>query len=239
MSWIKKIGFCVQFLTLLTQFEQLSAQSATQVFSVNFQPVFSGQKIVLSTPIFDNKGDSVVIETLRFYVGNFEFWKGGQVVLSQKSHHLIDLDVEMSLSLEFPVSEAMDFDSLLFDFGVDSATQMAGAMGGDLDPTRGMFWTWQSGYIHCKIEGNASQCPARGGAFEFHLGGYASPFSTIQKIKVNLTGQQSAATTQINLDLAPFFEQVDWAKKPSIMSPSSEAVRLSKVLAKSFRGHEN
>jgi hypothetical protein len=42
----------------------------------------------------------------------------------------------------------------------------------------------------------------------------------------------------VTLDLAAFFEQVDWANKPNIMSPGTEAVRLSGVLAKSFSIHE-
>ena len=55
----------------------------------------------------------------------------------------------------------------------------------------------------------------------------------VQAVKVGSV--QNASDLQ--LDLAPFFEKIDWAKRHSIMSPSVEAVRLSEVLAKSFSIH--
>jgi hypothetical protein len=246
MNDILKSMACVLLGALyLCEMSPLLRREDTATIVIHFQPVFANQKIVLDTPIFDEKGDSVRIQTLRFYVGNFEFWKNGRVVFSEKSHRLLDLEKPESLSLVF---HAPDFkatklnqspDSLRFDLGVDSLTQTAGAMGGDLDPTRGMFWTWQSGYIHCKIEGIASKSPAREGFFEFHLGGYVSPFSTVRRVCMTTGRVQNPADVKINFDLAPFFENVNWVKKSSIMSPDSEAARLSKVLAKSFRVHEN
>jgi hypothetical protein len=41
----------------------------------------------------------------------------------------------------------------------------------------------------------------------------------------------------LQLDLTPFFDQIDWVKKYSIMSPCKEAVAATKVLANSFSVH--
>ena len=60
-------------------------------------------------------------------------------------------------------------------------------MGGDLDPTKGMYWAWQSGYINFKMEGSCSQCLATKNNFEFHLGGYQQPFYAMQTIELNTT----------------------------------------------------
>lgn len=214
-----------------------TAQQAIGIksFSLPVQPVFQGEQITLEQPLRTTDGDSLVLHTLRFYLSNFVFLKNGAVVFSEKnSCHLLDLEDEKSLLLNFQLPQNADFDTLQFDFGVDSATTVLGAMGGDLDPTRGMFWTWQSGYIHFKIEGFALKSPARNHTFQFHLGGYLPPFQTCQTVK---TGRpQNHAHLQ--LDLFTFFETINWSKKPGIMSPCREAVELSEVLAKSFLLHE-
>lgn len=229
------------FLGQLLMLEKLPAQQPESAFSIQMQPIFLEKNIVLDEPLFDKNGDSLAIHELKFYLGNFEFLKNGQVVFQEKSHRLVDVENEKSLVLDFDMPENPDFDSLRFDLGVDSLTNVSGAMGGDLDPTRGMFWTWQSGYINFKLEGFFEKCPARNGEFQFHLGGYLQPFQTVQRLNINAmrasnpSGLQSRI--QIDLDLSPFFEKTDWAKKPGVMSPGGEAVRLSEVLAKSFSIH--
>lgn len=206
-----------------------------QDYKLFIQPVFSNEKIMLEKHVSSPNGDSIVISGLKFYLGHFEFWKSGGLIFSEKKYHLIDLEDENSLQLVFDCSIPTAFDSLRFYFGTDSLTNTAGAMGGDLDPTRGMFWTWQSGYINLKLEGFSSRCPNRAGKFEFHLGGYLSPFQTVRSVV--LSNPESEKAT-LNLDLASFFQQIDWQKKSNVMSPGTEAVRLTDVLAHSFSWDE-
>ena len=94
----------------------------------------------------------------------------------------------------------LTYDQLAFDIGIDSITNVSGAMGGDLDPTKGMYWTWQSGYINFKLEGTSPDCPARKNEFQFHLGGYAYPNASVQKIALTATGQGNI-NVQMNLDM--------------------------------------
>jgi hypothetical protein len=202
-----------------------------QHFSIHFQPVFYEKNIVLNAPFFDQNGDSLAFHTLRFYVGNIVFLKNGTPVFEERKYHLLDLENEKSLDMAFQFPKKMDFDSLQFDLGVDSLTHVLGAMGGDLDPTRGMFWTWQSGYINFKMEGFHEKCSAQKHEFEFHLGGFLSPFQTVQKVVLPVF---SIGKIWVNLELAPFFEKINWAKKQNVMSPSAEAVRFSEILSKSF-----
>ena len=214
-----------------------TAQQArgTMPFSLPVQPVFWGQQIALEQPLRTTDGDSLVLHTLRFYLSNFVFLKNGEVVFSENnSCYLLDLEDEKSLLLNFQLPQNADFDTLQFDFGVDSATTVLGAMGGDLDPTHGMFWTWQSGYIHFKIEGFALKNPARNHTFQFHLGGYLPPFQTCKTVKTARPPHQA----RLQLDLFTFFEKINWSKKPGIMSPCREAVELFEVLAQSFLLHD-
>ncbi len=217
-----------------------SIQTDAQSFSLHFQPVFQQKNVILDAPLLTVAGDSLALHTLRLYLCNFVFLKKGAAVWAEKnSHHLLDLEDTSTLDLRFGLPAGMGFDEVKFDLGVDSLTNASGALGGDLDPTKGMYWTWQSGYINVKIEGFFERCPTRDGEFQFHLGGFLPPFQSVQTVAVKVGSIQNASDLkfQLDFDLAPFIEKVDWAKRHSIMSPSAEAVRLSEVLAQSFSIH--
>ena len=76
----------------------------------------------------------------------------------------------------------MRFNTIAFNLGIDSITNVSGAQGGDLDPTKGMYWAWQSGFINIKLQGTSNSCPPPKNEFEFHLGGYQYPFNSLQTI---------------------------------------------------------
>jgi hypothetical protein len=211
----------------------LSFMSQAQSFDLYIRPVMGGEEIVVpGKSIRINHSDSLRITALKFYLCNFGFWKNGRIILAEENCHLLDLEEETSLRLSIPAEKKIQFDSLCFDLGVDSLTTVAGAMGGDLDPTRGMFWSWQSGYINLKLEGYSSLCPAPAGFFEFHLGGYLPPFQSLRRVILPIPVAQKV---QLNFDLAPFFEKIDWQKRTSIMSPGVAAMELMDALAVCFR----
>lgn len=111
--------------------------------------------------------------------------------------------------------------------GIDSLTNVSGAMGGVLDPSLGMYWTWQSGYINAKLEGVFWK-DGLGSEFQFHLGGYAHPFNSYREISL------TTLSNSIVLDLALFSEKVDFTT-PSVMRPSELSNNLSDCLSSSFR----
>ena len=85
---------------------------------------------------------------------------------------------EVALCLEIP--EDTEFDAIQFNLGIDSLTNVSGALGGDLDPTKGMYWTWQNGYVNFKLQGTSDLCNNPKNEFEFHLGGYLKPFNNYE-----------------------------------------------------------
>jgi hypothetical protein len=211
------------------------SRSSDAMRMIHVQPMFQGKKVVLDAQMRSQGGDPLKLNTLRFYLSNFVFLKNGAVVFEEKnSFHLLDLEDENTLDLKFDALEGRDFDGLRFKLGIDSLTHISGAMGGDLDPTKGMFWTWQSGYINFKLEGTFKKCPTRNHEFQFHLGGYLAPFQSVQSVQVKIPKGENLV---LQLDLSPFFDQEDWVKKYSIMSPCKESVEASKVLANSFSVH--
>ena len=205
-----------------------------EAFRLHIQPVWQAQDIHLDESLRSHAGDSLVLHTLKLYLGHFDFFKNGRLVFQDPGYRLLNLEDESSLDLLFEWPGPPVFDSLRFDFGTDSLSNVSGALGGALDPSLGMYWSWQSGYINAKIEGYASACPARGHLFQLHLGGYLPPAATCFNVTV-----PAPATGRIDWDLAPFFGQIDWRTQHSILSPGPAAAQVAARLAQSFRKHES
>lgn len=123
------------------------------------------------------------------------------------------------------------YDTIKFHLGIDSLTNVSGAVGGDLDPTKGMYWSWQSGYINFKLEGNSPLCNTRNHEFQFHLGGYSAPFASMQTVYLPLTAKQKA---NILFDVQKLLSAIDLSVQQSIMIPGGDAVALSRLVASSF-----
>ncbi|MBK7181482.1 MAG: hypothetical protein IPH89_00385 [Bacteroidetes bacterium] len=228
---MKKFRFVVFFIFSLIQF--VSAQSDSTI-TVSFVAHYNGKNVDLSDSSFvANDSNHLQIDALRFYVSNICFLKNGTVVLPEKnSFHLIDASNKNSQTLSIKNTNKINFDELSFSLGIDSTTNVSGAMGADLDPTKGMYWTWQSGYINFKLEGKSNNCPTRNHAFEFHLGGYQTPFNCLKTATLKTTNQKIIIVV---FDINQFLSVVDLSTLNQIMSPSKTAVLLSEQAIKSFK----
>ncbi len=216
-------------LTLFSFFFWSFIFGQTQEINISFSALFQDQKLT-EEPLNLNPG--VQIEMLKFYVSNVTLLSKGKTVFTeQSSFHLIDATDNKASGFELKLPIGLTYDQISFNVGIDSLTNVSGAMGGDLDPTKGMYWTWQSGYINFKLEGISLECPARKNKFQFHLGGYAHPYATVQNIELSIP---QGDDIKIQLDLNNFFAEVELAKTYQVMQPSTLAVELSKLLPTLF-----
>lgn len=201
--------------------------------NIKFYPVYGNKPLYPENHSYPlNKGDSIKIETLKFYISNLQFLDNSSIVYTENnSFHLIDAAVDSTLLLSIHNPSMPGYDEIKFNLGIDSITNTAGAMDGDLDPTRGMYWTWQSGYINFKLEGSCAACPTRNHEFQFHLGGYLAPFNSLQTIRLKVN---KINPVNIYLDLQKFFAVVDLSTLNHVMSPNKQAKDLSEITAKCF-----
>jgi hypothetical protein len=199
-----------------------------------FHPVFNNSAIHLDDTFYRLKsGDSIKFETLKFYISAIELLSNDKIVWKEEnSFHLIDASNEKSLQLLLQTPSNMSATKIKFSLGIDSITNVSGAMGGDLDPTKGMYWTWQSGYINFKLEGTSNLCKTRNNEFQFHLGGYQFPFNAFQTIILNLSPNKNI---DIFIDLEMLMNNIDLSVESNILSPCKEAVLLSKKSSGIFR----
>lgn len=218
--------FVFLFLSLIS-FAQQSNETIQFKLSFNHNSISVGNKYFNHTT-----SDSISFDVIRFYISNIQFFQEEAFAFSlEKKHHLIDLGNPESLIINFDKNTKQNYNLIKFDLGIDSLTNVSGAFGGDLDPTNGMYWTWQSGYINFKLEGVTPSCPARKNFFQFHLGGYQAPFSMVQSIELVILDKKNII---IQLPIEQLLEKIDLKETYEIMSPNQSSVNMAKLIASLF-----
>jgi hypothetical protein len=212
----------------------LDPNPASSQQSISFSPTFGDDRLELNRSYFLPNGvDFFELSTLKFYISDLTFWDENKLVHAlQRKYFLVDLDNPKSLTIDLNTNQPIEYKTIKFKVGIDSATSVSGAMGDDLDPTNGMYWTWQSGYINAKIEGTSTNCPARKNKFQFHLGGYSTPFYGMREIELIVSSQEKWA---IELDFIQFFNSLDLSKTYQIMSPNAKAMQMATDLQSLFK----
>ena len=185
-------------------------------------------KVVLNRPALT---DSIAIDVFKCYLSNIVISDSNyKNDLSPSNYHLLDFSNSDTIFLF--VSPFANANSIEFNLGIDSIINSSGALGGQLDPSNGMYWTWQSGYINFKIEGSSPICTSRNHEFQFHAGGYAYPYNALKAFKFEL---QPNKPFHIEIDLALFFNLISLKNLDHVMSPGPNALKISKALASCFK----
>lgn len=205
-----------------------------QPIQIQVTTTYKGQEVRFGETYYRyNITDSILFDDLKIYLTNFRLLNGNKVVWTdQERYHLCE--AADSTSFSFTLStESHGYNKIEFDLGIDSVTNASGIKGGSLDPTKGMYWAWQSGYINCKIEGKSNLCATRQHEFQYHLGGYLPPFYALQHISTEVhTGIKKVF---INLPLDEIFDSLDLRTKNQIMIPGNEAVNISRLIAQKIK----
>ncbi len=221
---------CLFCITIWGIFFRVTAQ--TESLEVEFVPHWQGRVLDFGLSYDPSISPGFHIETLKFYVSAVELWRKGKKVYSEeKSYHLIEASTPEKRSFRLDLPADLIFDELQFCLGIDSLTNVQGAQGGDLDPRYGMYWTWQSGYIHFKLEGTAAECPTPKHRFTYHLGGYQAPHAAYTTLALDVLPQ---AEISIGFDLGQVFQSIDLPSTYRIMRPGPQAAEMIRDLSLSF-----
>ena len=211
-------------------FLSLMAQETPGTMHLRFSPVFHGKTLNLQDG--SEKPAQEDIGTFRCYLSGFKLIAKGKVVWTETdSYHLLDAADPKSMEVDLAIPPKTAYDEVQFMLGIDSTTSVSGARGGDLDPTKGMYWAWNSGYINFKLEGHSPRSGARNGAFGFHMGGYLPPFATARTVTLERCGPGDRTIT---IDLDQFLVAVDLQTQHNVMSPGKAAFDLSTIAATIF-----
>jgi hypothetical protein len=201
---------------------------------IRIKTVFNDASIEANKWYVSANGDSLQLETVRFYLSDIQLEnKDGQRFTDTQKAHLIDVFDTSTLIIPLPTIDWSSVKALHFQLGLDSLTNASGALSGDLDPTKGMYWAWQSGFIHLKIEGKSPQSRQRKQRFEFHIGGYLFPFSTVREIILPVISTNKAVF-YLKIDLARWFDTFHLTTQKNIMLPCRAAQIMADEGVKMF-----
>ncbi|CAN5533559.1 hypothetical protein BH11BAC2_BH11BAC2_16500 [soil metagenome] len=219
----------LSLMILLFVFNQPNSNAQCDL---KFRIRYQGNDLKLDSVYRNLHGEDSEINVFRFYISSIGFlFADGSTFNEPNSYHLIESSEPTSQHLKITDAPSGIIKTVFFNLGIDSLTNVSGAMGGDLDPTKGMYWTWQNGYINCKLEGKNKRCLNPKHEFQYHLGGYQFPFASLQKIA--LACNQSNRII-IDIDLEEFMRTIDFEKNAEVASPDVIAVEFSEKLAQSF-----
>lgn len=197
------------------------------VVTIHHKVTLGDAKVVLGEWQKSDSNVSIRIDNLRWYVSLPPAGKKGSKAWLLDLADSSSLDQQMSR----PVNNKI---SLLF--GVDSAIQVGGVGTGALDPLRGMYWTWQTGYVQWKMEG-AIRVDGVESPLELHLGG----FDGATKAQAMLSDYLVYPITNSVIaqwDLSPFIAQILDQKKYGVMSPSPIARDYCRIIANGVSFHK-
>jgi len=194
-------------------------------------------------------GESFTVRKLDYYLTNVRLLRadGSAFTLPQDSSYFL-------VRLEDPASQVLALSRLPYGtytaveylIGVDSLRQTmdVSRRPGVLDPanpsSNGMYWDWNSGYIHLKLEGVSPSAPVDATGerpFRYHVGlfgGYqARTLNNIRRVRVPLAtpvtiGPGQQPTVVVTADLARFFDgptPLSIRQAPNVMvSPLSAGI---------------
>ncbi|MBO2009499.1 hypothetical protein J4E00_10590 [Siccationidurans soli] len=197
--------------------------------------MFGAEKLALETKAYPtSQNGPVTIATFRFYLSALRLtYTDGSTYTEPNSFHLIDAEIDASQAFTLSTAPTKPLRSISFCVGVDSLTNTSGAHGGDLEPGRGMYWAWHSGYINAKLEGRSPACANPRKAFEFHIGGFQAPYRSLRPVTL-VVPFGAGASLVIRADAARWLGQLKLADNSSVLVPGAAAMRVADGYAGMF-----
>lgn len=173
-----------------------AAVAAYQV-KITFKPMVKTKPLVMKQEYVNAFGEDYTVTAFRMYASHPSFKNNNADIntVTTAKYHLADAGISTTLSFNTSLSDSI-FNRFIFQVGVDSIDNVSGAQGGDLDPAKGMFWTWNSGYVMAKLEGGSSFSSVPDGNFTYHVGGFSGGNKAIRTISLSLPGNNSVKLTK-------------------------------------------
>ena len=213
-----------------TQNTSIRAQTNTGEVIVQFQNVANNRPIALRDSFYTNSfNETYQVTKLKYYISNIQL-TGSRNVEPIANVFLVDAEIKDGLRFAIPPGT---YNKLSFTLGLDSALNNRGAQDGLLDPLKGMFWTWNSGYVYFKLEGFSPSSTADLQRIEHHIGGYKGVNKAARQIELPLpasliVGPKGSRTITVQMNLDSYWKgrsDITIASNALIMAPGPLAVK--------------
>jgi len=154
--------------------ESSSEKAGSHSMSIRFRVRAGDSLLSFGKPYLNAFNETFSIKTFKCYIHGVRLSHTDSINSSNliaANHYLLNFADSNSTLLKLDVIPSV-YNLITFTIGVDSIKNVSGAQNDALDPSNGMFWTWNTGYIMAKLEGNSPSALTPGNMFEYHIGGY-------------------------------------------------------------------
>lgn len=222
--------------------------ATTGNLTVEFEAVVDTNALVFNTKNYINaNGDTFTVSVFKYYVSNFVLTKADNSTYTvPNSYYLVNHNSSNSFTITLPNVPVANYKSMTFLLGVDSAKNLINNNTGDLDPSYGMYWPWNQGYIMAKFEGASPQSGSSTKALLYHVGGFSGVNNTIKNINMNFGGLTAdvdgshVPNVHIKVDIAEWFKNpatINVATTHTIHMPGTMAKMMADNYADMFMLH--
>lgn len=170
--------------------------------AVTFTNEVDGQTLNTDGTWYTNpNGNPYNISLLKYYVTNFTLVKDDGSERNFKTYKLVDGADPASGKFTLDSVVNGNYTAVKFYLGVDPDRNHSGDQDGDLDPIHGMIWTWNTGYIFFKHEGQYKDGSGATKNLLLHLGTDVALASiTVPVTKLEVKGNTRNLFLKLNLN---------------------------------------
>ena len=248
------------FILLIAAFSSCSKEYSASGFTkaipkedsfnltVNFIPMVDTLRLSFDSVYHNYWDEKYTVSAFKFYVSKFDLINtdSNRVYhLNTDKYFLVDAADSTTWAVKL-MGSPFTYNRISFLIGVDSVRNVSGAQTGALDPANGMFWTWSSGYIMAKLEGNSPLSSQANNKIEYHIGGFSGDNNVLRKPTLLFPfGESLVITTtagrksiiNIGADVNAWFSnphQIKIAITPACTTPGLMAKDISENYSKMF-----
>ena len=199
--------------------------------TIQFKHWVGSKELQLFEETYTNPfGEPFVISKFKYYISHITVTDiNNRETVLPDTYYLVNEEDSLSKIIQLPV--AVPLSSISFIVGVDSARNVSGVQTGSLDPVNAMFWTWNSGYVFAKLEGQSDASTAPAHSFSWHVGGFRKKENAGRKITLQLNKiKHNDAAIVINADVLKWFDAVHplkIASTPVCHQPGALAMQIA------------
>lgn len=176
------------------------------------------------TTMYENAlHQSYALSMVKYYVSNIRIHCEGNFDYTSSACFLVDASDSASTTITLPRVPLATYRSISFTIGVDSARNCSGLQEGALDPARGMFWAWNSGYIFLKVEGTSPVSTSPKHLIEYHVGGFRQPHNNIATVEIPIV-EDPTKGVYVRADIGALLRSIDLSTTSSATTPSRGSV---------------
>ncbi len=195
-----------------------------------FTHMIGKEHLVLGNTFTNIFGENIIVQKFKYYISNFSVTDNtGKITRLPPKYFLVDETDSLSKIISLVVPD-IAISKISFLLGVDSIRNVSGIQTGALDPLKGMFWTWNSGYIMAKLEGSSTSSTIAGHYFAYHIGGFKHPMNTVRIIDLDVSQNNRCIEMNISADINQWFKSKSVCKiseTPVCHSPGALAMKIA------------